>query len=84
MSINLGNEGCAAAHSLASSKDFAVIRAALREQAQMMANRALDAQPDLQAAACGYARAVRDIYVAIESAVTGTPQNQVKKPGVRE
>lgn len=84
MSLNLGNVGCNAAHSLRSNPGWDELRAALRELASAKMNVALDAAPDNQATACGYARAMRDMWVALEAATAGVNPNSVKKPGVKE
>lgn len=86
MSLNIGTEGCLAAKALQPSPDWKVLRDALEELARSKMNQALDAPPEVQATACGYARALRDLWVAFEAATVGGPgragdQNQVRKPG---
>lgn len=82
--MNLGTKGCEAARALGMSEHFAVVVTAFKDLANQTANSALDAPPAEQARACGYARAVRDAYVALEAARTGAHQTAVKKPGVKE
>jgi len=84
MSLNLQNDGIAAVKELRSHPAFAALRAVLAREANSKANAAIDAPHELQASACGYARALRDLYVALESAVQGVPQNKVTKPGAVE
>lgn len=84
MSLNLGNDGVAAARALNGSSDFTALRGALKELVRQKMNAALESSPDHRADACGYARALRDMHQAIESAATGVPQQQVKKPGPKE
>jgi phytoene/squalene synthetase len=84
VSINLGNDGVAAVRELRVSPAWAALMKALADQARSTANTALDASPELQASACGYARAVRNMYIAFESAASGMQQNLVKKPGIKE
>lgn len=84
MSLNLMNEGGAACRALQGSPDWATLRTVVHELARKHANSALDAPAELQASACGYARALRDVYIAFESATTGQPQQAVKKPGAKE
>lgn len=80
MSINLGNEGIAAARALAVSAEWVAIRRAFYEQMRKVFNIALESPPDLRADQVGYARAMRDMYMALESATTGDNQNHVEKP----
>lgn len=82
--MNLGTKGCEAARALSTSEQFVTIVQAIKDQANSAANSALDASHDQQSRQCGYARALRDLYVALESARAGVPQPQVKKPGVKE
>lgn len=82
--MNLGTKGCEAARALNTSEHFAIVLAALKDLANQTANTALDSPPSEQARACGYARALRDTYVALEAARVGTHQNAIKKPGVKE
>ena len=84
MNLNIGTAGCTAAHALQANRDWAIFREAMADVTRKFANSALDAPPELQASACGYARALRDVVIAIESATTGVPQLQVKKPGVEK
>lgn len=84
MSINLGPEGCKAAAELRVSVQFAVVVSAIKDQANKAANATLDAAPDQLARQAGYARALRDIFVALEAERTGTVQQKVKAPGVKE
>lgn len=80
MSLNIG-KGVEAARSLVHSAAWRDICEALREQARSRMNQALDAPPGNRDDAIGYARALRDVYVAFEAATLGVPHAQVKKPG---
>lgn len=84
MSINLGPEGCKAASELRVSAQFAVVVSAIKDQANKAANAAMDASPELLAQKAGYARALRDIFVALEAERTGVIQQKIKTPGVKE
>jgi hypothetical protein len=83
MSLNIGNEGVKAAKSLVVSSDWATLRGVLLEQARAAMNRAIEAVSGREDA-CGYARALRDIWMALESASTGVQLPQMPKPGPSE
>lgn len=84
MSINLGPEGCKAAAELQASPQFAAVVLSIKDQAQKAANAALDAPPEHLARQAGFARGLRDLYIALEAARTGTAPQRVKAPGVKE
>lgn len=84
MSINLGPEGCKAASELRGNDQFSSVIAAIKEQANKAANAALDASPDLVQQRAGYARALRDVFVALEAERAGVVQQKIKAPGVKE
>lgn len=82
MSINLQNDGIGAITELRANPHFAAFRAALERTFILKMHTALDcAEPANRGDAVGYARALRDLHIAIESAATGVPHVQVKKPG---
>lgn len=81
MSINLGNEGIAALKELRASAHFAAFRTALHAQVVRTMNATLDAETTTRHEVAGYAKGLRDLWMAVESAVTDTAYNQVKKPG---
>lgn len=81
MSLNLGNAGIEAARSLGNNPDWRVVREALLEQVRVTMNKALEAPGEARDDACGYARALRDVYSAFESATTGQSYAQTQKPG---
>jgi hypothetical protein len=81
VSLNLGNDGMIACQNLANSSDFILFRDALLDKAREQMNAALDIEPTKRDDAVGYARALRDLWLAIEGAVSGQRMNQVKKPG---
>ena len=80
MSINLGHEGLQAARALRMDPQFAVLRAAIGEFAWKKIEAALDAPPELRVEATAYARALRDLYVAIEAGATDQMQRNIKLP----
>lgn len=84
MSLNIGNDAIEAAKSLhqmdAAKPLFEAVRRAMADQAREHMNRALDTH-EHRDVAVGYARAMRDIYLAFEAAVHGQRPNQVEKPG---
>lgn len=77
MSLNLGTEGVNACANLGNSSDFVAFRAALLEVARVQMNQALDLATENS---IGYARAVRDLWLAVEAAATNQKIQQVKKP----
>jgi hypothetical protein len=79
MSLNLGTPAIEAMRRLGMNSDWKHIREAVLEQARTKMNIALESQHGNPADACGYARALRDISVAFESATMGV---RVKKPGL--
>lgn len=81
MSLNLGTDGCNAARDLRGNANWETLRAAVRNLVTQCMNQALDATPERKGDATGYARALRDMCLAFDSATTGVNQNQVKKPG---
>jgi hypothetical protein len=81
VSINLQNDGIAAIRDLRNHSAWPSFLESILDFAQVSATRALDAESANVSRACGYAACARDFYIALESAATGKPQNQVKKPG---
>lgn len=81
MSINLGNEGIAAVKELRGSAHFQGVRDALHKQFIRSMHAALEAETTVRNDAVGYARALRDLWIAFESATTDKAYNQVVKPG---
>lgn len=75
MALNLGTQPMEAARSLATDRGedvrvlFEQVRAGIHEEVRKKMNAALDAGPDDRHMAVGYARALRDVYMALESAV---------------
>ena len=84
MSLNFGNAACDAAARLRQHQDWQHIRDSIEDQARKYANAALDVDHALQAAACVYARALRDVFVALEAATHQVKHQQVKVPGAAE
>lgn len=86
MALNLGNEAMEAAKTLHqhgdSQKAFEAVRAGILEQVRKHMNLALDVAPDDRHAAVGYARALRDVYMALESSAhNGAQQVRAEQPG---
>ena len=82
MSVNIGSPAIAAVQELRGSPRWQDFISGLREVAQQRADAALAAPTGgARDDACGYARALRDIYVALQAAAQNVNPNQVKKPG---
>lgn len=82
MSLNLGNDALAALRSLRASPDFRVLHEALGEQVRRYMNASLDMELGNLAVSVGYARALRDLYMAFEAGLLDQPINRVEKPGL--
>jgi hypothetical protein len=76
MALNLGTPAMEAAHDLAKGKGedvralFEKVREGVYAAVRKQMNDALDVGPDDRHMAVGYARALRDVYLALESAAT--------------
>jgi hypothetical protein len=81
MSLNLGNEVMEAARSLREYEPWTAVREGLLEAARRAMNTALETAGERAGDAIGYARALRDVYLALEGATTGQTLNRVEKPG---
>ena len=81
MSLNLGNEVIEAARALRELEPWAAIREGILEAARRSTNLALETAGERVGDAVGYARALRDLYLALESATTGQSLNRLEKPG---
>lgn len=81
MSLNLGNEVMEAARALREYEPWAAIRDGLLEAARRSTNTALETAGERAGDAIGYARALRDVYLALEAATTGQNLNRIEKPG---
>jgi hypothetical protein len=80
VSLNLGTDAINACMNLSNSADFILFRDGLLERARDHMNQALDIEPTKRDDAIGYARALRDLWIAIEAAATGQRIQQIKKP----
>lgn len=80
MSINLGTEAIESLRTLRDSEAWAMFRAGLDEQLRKSMNAALDAPPDEREVALGYARALRDLHMALKSATEGVQLSRVDRP----
>jgi len=81
LSLNLGNDALAALRALRGNPDFRALHAALGEQVRRYMNASLDMELGNLAVSVGYARALRDFYMALESGMLDQPVNRVEKPG---
>ena len=81
MSINLGTSGCDACAHLRNNEHWQTVCESVREQTRTWMNNVLD--PDIGKAefARGYAKAIRDLYLAFDAATQGIRQNQTTKIG---
>lgn len=80
MSLNLGNEAIGACLNLANNGDFAMFRASLMEKVREQMNAALDCEAGKRDDAIGYARALRDLWLAIDAAATNKRIQNLPKP----
>lgn len=76
--MNLGNEAIKAIAELRTSKQWLDVRQALHDQAIKATESVLGATPDAREYAAGYARALSDLYKAVEAATTGDIVRNVK------
>lgn len=85
MSLNIQNAGIDACRELKGSPSWFALRAAIKELARQKMNEALDKTPEQLQKAIGYAAALRDVWLAFESATDGVPPNspsmKAKMPG---
>ena len=82
MSLNLGEavEAARRLHQMDEAKTlFETVRHGIREQVRDKMNHALECDHHARADAIGYARALRDVYLALEGAATGVRPVQVEK-----
>lgn len=82
MTLNLHNAGIQACRALSTNEHFIVFTQAIYDLAQAKANLALDASAENQPSSIGYARCMRDLFVAMVAASSSVPHNAVKAPGV--
>ena len=80
MSLNLGSQGVNACANLGNQGDFVALRLALLEQVRTQMNQALDIEAARRDDAIGYARALRDLWIALEAGATGQKINSIPKP----
>lgn len=82
MSINLGNEGQAAARTLQvnAGAHFTALRAALGEAMRRSMHHALESDHTARADAVGYARALRDVCMALDADAEGRKITPLDKP----
>lgn len=80
MSLNLGDAATRAARTLCFNEGFTALRAGLGDLAQTKVNEAISSHPESRLEATAYARALRDVWVALEAAALGVRQQQVPQP----
>lgn len=84
MSLNLGTEALEAAkqlHQASGTKAlFEAIRHGIHDQVRDKMNFALSCEHEARADAIGYARALRDVFMALEAGALGVRPNAVEKP----
>lgn len=81
MRLNLQNAGVQACKALSTNEHFIVFTQVIHDLAQEKANLALDASAENQPSSIGYARCMRDLFVAMVAASSSVPHNVVKVPG---
>lgn len=81
MSLNLGNDGIAALRDMANDPNFQTLKQALWDRASSLMNTAIEAPREQRDDLCGYARALRDLFIAFESGASGQNQREIKRPG---
>lgn len=81
--MNLGSVATDAALRLKNNPDWIAFKAGLEATAGALMNASLASPPEARLDATAYARAVRDVWIAVEAATTATGQRGVAKPGVR-
>jgi hypothetical protein len=77
--VNIGKDAYEAVQALRNNPDWVKLVAAMGNLASKTMNDAIDAA---EAVGCGYAKAVRDMYVEFAAATANVRVNQVQKPGV--
>lgn len=80
MSLNLGNEVMSAAQALRGDTNFAALRAAMVSVVHDKINGALESAPEHRVEATAYARALRDMWLALEAATQSVRVSTVKLP----
>lgn len=83
MSLNLGTPTVQAAAALRPDPHFEQVRAGLAEVVQARVNAALDAPVEQRVEATAYARAIRDVWVALEAATLGVRPAAVATPRLK-
>jgi hypothetical protein len=84
MSVNLGNEALQGIGALRGDGNFTAFRNGLEEFAAARIHAALETAPDMRVEATAYARAIRDISIAIEAACNGVHPNRAPKTPLRQ
>jgi hypothetical protein len=80
--LNFGNDAIEAIGSLREHSGFREFHNKLGELVNQMSNAALEPSDNsTRDDRCGYARALRDVWIAVESAMTHEKYNAIKKPG---
>ena len=83
MSLNIGTDGVNAANNLGNAGDFVALLDALLKVADDAVHNAIEMSPGPDRDdRLGYARALRDLWIALQSARTGVPYRRVDKPSI--
>lgn len=80
MSLNLGNDVSEAALALRADPHFAALRAGMAKVVNDKISQALDSPVEQRVEATAYARALRDVWVALEAGAQNVRANTVKLP----
>ena len=83
-SINLGTPAMKAIQNLRDNEDFNLIVDTVGDAFTKKAVEALESEPVYRSDAVGYARGIRDVFLAMHAARTGVHQSTVKTPGLNE
>ena len=79
MSLNIGTLACEAAKSLRQSSDWTTLRSELGRIMQDKLYAAVEAPPEARLDATAYARALRDLWTALEAATLELNPRQVER-----
>jgi hypothetical protein len=78
--VNIGNEGVMACRGLKGNEQWDMLRAQLYKLAADRTDVALNSDPSARVDLTAYARALRDLWVALESATLELRHQSVDKP----
>jgi hypothetical protein len=78
--INIGNDGVTACKNLKGNEFWDTLRAQIYRVAVERTDAALSSDPAARVDLTAYARAIRDLWVAVESATLEVNYRQIEKP----